>query len=282
MDRIVGGIRLISCDAAFPNFGQPLAKRQRRARKSVAGSTPLDQSRVVSEDAKLIGRVELAEGVRIEPNCVIYGPARIGTGSFIGPNVVLGYPHKTELSDHFSKGNQIQDMGKRGELTIGQHCVVRPGTCIYSDTSVGNFVSFGHNVMIREDVRIGEHALVGTSVVVDGSCEIGGHVSIQTGGYIPTNSKIEDSVFLGPHVVITNDKYVSQKRTDLIGATIREGASIGANSLLMPSIEVGQGAVIGAHSLVLGNVPPRCIFAGVPARKLRDVPSDWRTSLLNR
>ncbi len=276
------GTKLISCDAALTHFGSVLAKERarRRVRTRIGRNASIDPSSTVSEDVKLLGRVELGERVRIEPNSVIYGPVRIGPGSFIGPNVVLGYPHKVELAASITQGRRIQDMADRGELTIGQYCVVRSGTGIYSGTSVGDFVSFGHNVMIRENVRIGKHTLVGTGVVIDGSCQIGEHVSIQTGVYVPTNSRIEDSVFLGPQVVLTNDKYVTQKRTELVGPTIREGASIGANSLLMPSIEVGEGAVIGAHSLVLGNVPPRCIFAGVPARKLRDVPSDWSTSLL--
>ena len=229
---------------------------------------------------RLLGRVELGKGVRIEPNTVIYGPTKIGSGSFIGPNVVLGFPPKTELIACITQHSGIHDGPDRAQLIIGRDCVVRPGTCIYSGTSVGDSVSFGHNVMVRENVQVGRHTLIGTNVVIDGSCDIGEYVSIQTGGYVPTNCKIEDGVFLGPHVVLTNDKYLTRKKAHLLGPTIRKGASIGANSMLMPSIEIGEGAVIGAHSLVLSSVPPRCIYAGVPARKLRDVPSDWTISLL--
>jgi acetyltransferase-like isoleucine patch superfamily enzyme len=222
----------------------------------------------------------LGKGVQIAPNTVIYGPAKIGSGSFIGPNVVLGFPPKAELIASIAHRRGIHDMADRAQLIIGQDCIVRPGTCVYSGASVGDAVSFGHNVMVRENVQVGGHTLIGTNVIIDGYCDIGEYVSIQTGGYIPTNSKIEDGVFLGPHVVLTNDKYLARKKTRLVGPTIRKGASIGANSLLMPSLEIGERAVIGAHSLVLGNVPPGCIYAGVPARKLREVPSDWRISLL--
>jgi len=104
---------------------------------------------------------------------------------------------------------------------------------------------------------------------------------MQTGVYIPTNCKIEDSVFLGPHCVLTNDKYVAQKKTTkLVGPTIRRGASIGANSVLMASVEVGEGSIVGAHSLVMRDIPPRSIYVGVPAKKLRKVPAGWRTTLL--
>lgn len=250
------------------------------ARRWIGRDVSHDRSCIISEDAKLFGRIELGERVRIEPNSVVYGPAKIGLGSFIAPNAVLGFPQKAELMASITQRRPIHNVPDRKELTIGQDCIVRSGTCIYSGTSVGDSVSFGHNVMIRENVQIGSHTLIGTGVVIDGSCEIGENVSIQTGGYVPTNSRIGDFVFLGPHVVLTNDKYVTQKKTELVGPTIHRGATIGANSLLMPSIEVGEGAMIGAHSLVLDNVPPRCICAGVPAKKMKDVPSDWRTSLL--
>lgn len=240
----------------------------------------LGEGCMVGQGASLLGLVQVGARTRIEPKTVVYGPVSIGPGSFIGPNVVLGFPPRAELTDSVAKGRNIQDAPSRGQLTIGRDCVVRSGTCIYSDVSIGDSVSFGHNVMVREKVRIGNHTLIGTSVVIDGSCEIGERVSIQTGGYLPTNSRIEDSVFLGPHVVLTNDKYVMQKKTKLVGPTVRKGASIGANSLLMPAIEIGEGSVIGAHSLVMRNIPPRSVFAGIPAKRLKKVPADWRTSLL--
>jgi acetyltransferase-like isoleucine patch superfamily enzyme len=236
----------------------------------------------VAQGARLLGQVTVGEKVRIEPNAVVYGPTRIGPGSFIGPNVVLGSPSRSELTDSVNQGRNIHDLRDRHHLILGRNCIIRSGTCIYSDVTIGDDASFGHNVMVRENVRIGKNTLIGTGVVIDGSCQIGERVSIQTGGYICTNSTIENSVFLGPHVVFTNDKYVTQKKTELIGPTVRRGASIGANSLLMPAVEIGEGSVIGAQSLVIHDVPSRSIYVGIPARKLKSVPADWRTSLSQR
>jgi acetyltransferase-like isoleucine patch superfamily enzyme len=234
----------------------------------------------IGQGARLFGRVTVDENVRIESNVVVYGPTKIGPGSFIGPSVVLGSPSKTELKDAVIQRRNIHDVPGKRQLVIGRNCVIRSGTCIYSDVSIGDDVSFGHNVMVRENVRVGNNTLIGTGVIIDGSCQIGERVSIQTGGYICTNSTIEDSVLLGPCAVFTNDKYMAQKRTKLVGPTVRRGASIGANSLLMPSIEIGEGSVIGAQSLVMHDVPARSIYVGIPARKLKSVPADWRTSLL--
>jgi len=241
----------------------------------------LDPSCIIGQGARLFGQVEVGQRVRIEPNTVAYGPARIGAGSFIGPNVVLGFPPKSELTDSVSQGRNIHEVPGRRQLLVGRDCIIRSGTCIYSDVRIGDSVSFGHNAIVRENVRIGKDTVIGTGVVIDGSCEIGQRVSMQTGVYIPSNCKIEDAVFLGPHSVLTNDKYVTRKKkTMLVGPTIRRGASIGANSLLMASIEVGEGSIVGALSLVMHDIPPRSIYVGVPAKKLKKVPAGWRTSLL--
>jgi acetyltransferase-like isoleucine patch superfamily enzyme len=114
--------------------------------------------------------------------------------------------------------------------------------------------------------------------VIDGDSVIGKDVSMQTGVYVPTNSVIEDHVFLGPYCVLTNDLYMSRKPYELKGPIIREYASIGANATIFPDVEIGEGAAVGAGAVVRKDVPPRAVFVGVPAKKLKDVPSDWKIS----
>ena len=240
----------------------------------------LDPSCTIGQGVKVFGHVQAKENVRIEPNTVIYGPARIGSGSFVGPNVTLGFPARGELKASISRGLGLHEAPRRVELIIGRDCIIRSGACAYSGVSIGDKVSLGHNVMIRENVQIGRETMIGTGVVIDGSCRIGRRVSIQTGAYLSAHCTIEDSVFLGPHAVLTNDKYAAQKKTSLLGPTIRRGASIGANSLLMQGVEIGEGSVVGAQSLVMNDVPPRMVYVGIPAKKLKKIPADWRTFLL--
>ena len=143
-------------------------------------------------------------------------------------------------------------------------------------------MELGHNVVLREDVNIGKHALVGTNVVIDGETTIGRGVSIQTGSYICRRTKVGDFVFLGPCCVFTNDRYAMQHETKLQGPTVKKGASVGANSTLMPGIVVGEGAVIGAQAVVTDDVPAGTIFLGVPARQVKKVPKAWRPLLKER
>ena len=253
-----------------------LTSRKIAASAFVQNKRPLGPDTYVERGARLFGNVKTGEHVHIDSNAVLYGPIQIGDRSYIGPNSVIGFP----ASDELVQVTLSHKTPRKKSTLLGENCVVRSGTTIYSNVIVENDVSFGHNVLIRENVGIGAHSKVGTGVVVDGSTKIGKRVSIQTGVYICTYSTIEDGVFLGPCCVFTNDKFVMQKTFKLIGPTVRKGASIGANALLFPGVTVGEGAVVGSQAMVNVDVPARTIFVGVPARKIRDVPDDWRPSLL--
>jgi len=236
----------------------------------------LGRGTYVEAGARLFGDVRTGEGVHVDSNAVLYGPVRLGSRCYIGANSVVGFPSAVEI-DELVKSHRVA----RKELTlVGENCVVRSGTAIYSNVTLGDNVSFGHNALVREGVTIGSDSKIGTNSVVDGTSKIGSRVWVQTGVYICTYSTVEDSVFLGPCCVFTNDRYMTQKKFKLIGPTVKKGASIGANALLFPGVTVGEGAVVGSQAMVNVDVPPRTIFVGIPAKKVGDLSEDWRSSLL--
>lgn len=148
---------------------------------------------------------------------------------------------------------------------FGERSVVRAGTIIYGDVVVGDDFSTGHNALVREQTTIGDNVLVGTNTVIDGTCEIGSHVSMQTGVYVPTHTTIGDNVFFGPNAVLTNDPYPVRTDAELVGPTIEDGASIGANATVLPGVTVGENAFVGAGAVVIDDVPPDTLAVGVPA-----------------
>jgi len=230
----------------------------------------------INGGARLIGDVEIGMNVLIDFNSVTYGPAKVGDGTYVGPGCVVGFPVSKQIDEFRRSGS----FGRKEPTIIGSDCIVRSAAVLYSNVQLADRVSVGHSALIREAVSIGEETKVGTHVVIDGDSKIGAHVSIQTGVYICKYSTVEDGAFLGPCCVFTNDKYVTQKPYKLIGPTVKRGASVGANALLFPGITIGEGAIVGSQAMVNRDVPPRTIFVGIPAKKFRDVPSDWRTSLL--
>ena len=100
---------------------------------------------------------------------------------------------------------------------------------------------------------------------------VGDNTNISAGVFIPENVVLEDNVFVGPHAVFTNDKnppsfgeWRKEKPT-----IVKSGASIGANSTILPNITIGKGSVVGAGAVVTKNVPDGVTVVGNPARILR-------------
>jgi len=162
-----------------------------------------------------------------------------------------------------------------GLVEIGNNSLIRSGSIIYKNVKIGSKFKTGHYVLIRENTLIGNNVVVGTLSVIDGNTNIGNNVSIQTGVYIPINTLIEDDVFIGPHAILTNDKYminpqVYSKKPELKGPIIRKGSRIGAGAIILPGIEIGEYSIVGAGSVVTKNVPPYSVVVGNPARKIKD------------
>jgi acetyltransferase-like isoleucine patch superfamily enzyme len=155
--------------------------------------------------------------------------------------------------------------------TIGRNPTVRSGTVIYGNVEIGDDLSTGHGVLIREGTEIGDDVLVGTNSVIDGSVTIGSRVSIQTGVYIPPETTIGDDVFIGPGAVLTNDPFPIRTDMGLDGPTVGDHVSIGANATLLPGVEVASGAFVAAGATVTEDVPADTLALGSPARH-HDLP----------
>ena len=58
----------------------------------------------------------------------------------------------------------------------------------------------------------------------------------------------------------------------LLQTKIKKGASIGANSVILPGITIGEDSFIGAGSVVTKDVPSKVVVAGNPARVIKELP----------
>jgi len=233
----------------------------------------------IGEHSVVLGDVEVGEGVWIGRNVSILGPVRLGSGCFVGDGVIIGFPCKRKLLGVLDGLSCEVDVDK-GLVKVGSGVILRSGCVVYEDVRIGDRVEFGHHVLVREKTEIGEGTKVGTNTVIDGFSKVGRRVSIQSNVYIPLNTVIEDHVFLGPNVVLTNDKYLMRVDYELKGPVIRRGASVGANVTVLPGVEIGVEAFVGAGAVVTKDVPPRVIVAGVPARKIGEVPEDWHVPMV--
>ena len=184
---------------------------------------------------------------QIAQTVIFHGTVKIGEGSIVEDNVILGH-----LDD--------------GELQIGPGALVRSGTVIYSGVIIDHDFQTGHYAVVRAKTKIGADVRIGTHSVIEGDCTLGDGIRIQTSTILPSYTVIEDNVFLGAHVDLTNDKYMVYG-ADLKGPIIRRGARIGSNATILPGVEIGDGATVAAASVVTKDVKPRTMVLGAPARE---------------
>jgi acetyltransferase-like isoleucine patch superfamily enzyme len=201
----------------------------------------------------------------------IYGKSKIGKNTYIAESVIIGHPAKDEKQ--LLLANKLDDVAG---AVVGNDCILRDFGVLYSQATLGDKVQTGHHWMVREHTVVGEASLIGSCVVIDDHCRIGKRVSIQTRAYIPTNTVIDDDVFIAPCVCFTNDKYMGRGDVKLAGAHVERGARIGGNATILPGVTIGHDSLVAAGAVVVKDVAPYLMVAGVPATMISEVPKEHR------
>lgn len=107
--------------------------------------------------------------------------------------------------------------------------------------------------------------------------EIGYNTLIMAGCVITANSKIGNHVVILPNTVVSHDSVIGDYSLVGSNVSISGGVSVGINcyigsgTRIISEISVGDYSLLGLGSVVLRNVPPRSVYVGVPAKKLKEV-----------
>jgi acetyltransferase-like isoleucine patch superfamily enzyme len=153
---------------------------------------------------------------------------------------------------------------------------IHPTAEVSPDATLGDGCRVWRQVHIREHAVIGEGSIVGAGVYVGEEVRIGRNCKIQNNALLYEGLTLEDGVFVGPQVCFTNDFLPRAVNPDLslkaavdweLGKTlVRQGASVGAQSVVVTGVTIGQWALVGAGSVVTHNVPDHALVYGQPAR----------------
>ena len=130
--------------------------------------------------------------------------------------------------------------------------------------------------VVLPEAEIGENCNVCSHCFIENDVKIGNNVTIKCGVQLWDGLRVEDDVFIGANVSFTNDRYPRSKQYPAAfeKTVIRKGASIGAGSVVLCGVEIGEKAMIGAGSVVTKDVPAGELWVGNPARFVRKLEEE--------
>ena len=148
------------------------------------------------------------------------------------------------------------------KVTVPPTSIVDKTAVIGEGTRVWNFVH------VREEAEIGKHCVLADYVYVGRAVKIGDNVKLQNKATVYQGVTIQNKVFVGPHVTFTNDPYPRSVSSDwkISPTLVKEGASIGAGSVIRCGVTIGEHALIGIGSVVTEDIPPHALAYGNPAK----------------
>ena len=145
--------------------------------------------------------------------------------------------------------------------TFGSNCYLADNATIIGDVVIGNNCSVWFQAVVRGDVHY---------------IRIGDNVNIQDGAIIHCTYKTAPTN-IGNNVSIAHKAIVH-------GCTIKDNVLVGMNAIVMDNAIVGENSIIAAGAVVLENtvVEPGSVYAGIPARKIKDISQEQTRNLLER
>lgn len=144
---------------------------------------------------------------------------------------------------------------------MGNNCFVAPNATIVGDVIMGDDCSVWFNAVIRGDVN---------------SIRMGNKVNVQDGAVIHCTYE-KTKAIIGNNVSIGHNAIVH-------GCVIEDNVLIGMGAIVMDNVKVSSNCIIAAGAVVLENtvIEAGTIWAGVPAKKVKDISQELINGEINR
>jgi UDP-2-acetamido-3-amino-2,3-dideoxy-glucuronate N-acetyltransferase len=272
----------------FPHFGGVKIGNNVR----IGSYTCIDRGNlkdtIIEDDVKIDNLVHVAHNVKIGKHTlvvagsVICGSVEIGESCFIGAKSVIKQHIKIGNNVTIGMGSVVTKNIPDGETWAGNPAVkieklnfFKHKTSIVESNDIGDGTKIWAFSHISKGSKIGKNCVIGENVYIGNNVIIGDNCKIQNNSLVYEGVILEDNVFFGPNTVTTNDFKPEVggdwKNNGRFKQTIfRNGCSIGANSVIVCGVEIGENALVGAGSVVTKNIPSNSLSFGNPSRLIKN------------
>jgi carbonic anhydrase/acetyltransferase-like protein (isoleucine patch superfamily) len=139
--------------------------------------------------------------------------------------------------------------------SFGQNCFLADNATVVGEVTMGDNCTVWFNAVVRGDVH---------------SITIGNNTNIQDGAVIHCTYQKAKTI-IGSNVSIAHNAIVH-------GCTVEDNVLIGMGAIVMDDAVIGTNSVIAAGAVVLAGtqVEPNSIYAGMPARKVKDISDEMK------
>jgi acetyltransferase-like isoleucine patch superfamily enzyme len=140
-------------------------------------------------------------------------------------------------------------------------------------------IKYGKNCKIIQPVNLyecelGNNVFIGPFVEITKGAKIGDNTRVSSHSFICELVTIGEDCFIGHGVMFTNDKFKNGKlggnKKNWFHTNVGNNVLIGSNSTILP-VNIVSGCIIGAGSVVTKDIKKKGIYAGNPAKWIRNL-----------
>lgn len=178
---------------------------------------------------------------------------------------------KIKMNTSYYTQEELEELGFK---SIGKQVLISKKASIYSN----------ENISIGSNVRIDDFCILSGNITLGNHIHIAAYAALFSGRY---EILVKDFAAISARSIVyaESDDYVEASMAGPViskefrftkgkNIVLEKHALVGANCTILPGVTIGEGASIGAMSLINHNLEPWYVYAGIPARKLRERNKD--------
>ena len=129
--------------------------------------------------------------------------------------------------------------------------------------------------IIRDQVHIGNNAVIMMGASINIGASIGDKTMIDMNAVLGGRATVGENCHIGAGAVLAG--VIEPPSANPV--VIEDNVLVGANAVILEGVRVGEGAVVAAGAIVVEDVPPHTVVAGVPAKVIKTIDEKTKSKI---